>query len=403
MKTTLYLHIGTPKTATTSIQNFLPANEEILERHGICYADLGFRYPKVGIYRNAEFLVTTSYRDENGRRILEKEQEDYRQGLQKLQEIGKKFPKIILSDEGIWQKSLFYRKNFWEKLKEDLDAIGFETKIIVYFRRQDLFSQSRWAQKIKEGATYSFQGYLADPSSINYPLDYYAYMSKLANIFGKDALILRVFEKQQFRGEEKTIHSDFLDIFGLKIKDGFVLQKEVYNTSFEGDYLEMKTILNYFPEFKSNRHLLISTMKSIQDEKFFEYNYRKCTYFGPGEQERFMEQFNESNAKLASEFMGRADGKLFYDDVKQYPEYSIDTRNLLVDTILVYGKVIGIINDKCNENTKQIEALKKKLEEKSEKQKETDRELKEMIRALEQTSLLFRIRRKWRHITGKDR
>ena len=34
--------------------------------------------------------------------------------------------------------------------------------------------------------------------------------------------------------------------------------------------------------------------------------------------------------------------------------------------------------------------------------KERDKELKAMIRELEQTSLWFRLRRKWRHITGKD-
>ena len=35
--------------------------------------------------------------------------------------------------------------------------------------------------------------------------------------------------------------------------------------------------------------------------------------------------------------------------------------------------------------------------------KERDKELKAMIRELEQTSLWFRLRRKWRHITGKDK
>ena len=45
---TLYLHIGTPKTGTTALQNFLPANEEVLEQHGICYPDFGFRYTGLG-------------------------------------------------------------------------------------------------------------------------------------------------------------------------------------------------------------------------------------------------------------------------------------------------------------------------------------------------------------------
>lgn len=52
---TLYLHIGTPKTGTTALQNFLPANEEVLEQHGICYPDFGFRYTGLGVHRNVIF------------------------------------------------------------------------------------------------------------------------------------------------------------------------------------------------------------------------------------------------------------------------------------------------------------------------------------------------------------
>ena len=59
---TLYLHIGTPKTGTTALQNFLPANEEVLEQHGICYPDFGFRYTGLGVHRNGHFLVTGNYK-----------------------------------------------------------------------------------------------------------------------------------------------------------------------------------------------------------------------------------------------------------------------------------------------------------------------------------------------------
>lgn len=89
----------------------------------------------------------------------------------------------------------------------------------------------------------------------------------LASIFGKEALIIRVFEKKQFIGENHTIQEDFLNIFNLKMSDGFVVEQAVYNTSFEGDYLKIKEILNNLPEFKSNKNLLISNMKNIQDEK----------------------------------------------------------------------------------------------------------------------------------------
>ena len=51
------------------------------------------------------------------------------------------------------------------------------------------------------------------------------------------------------------------------MSDGFVVEQAVYNTSFEGDYLKIKEILNNLPEFKSNKNLLISNMKNIQDEE----------------------------------------------------------------------------------------------------------------------------------------
>lgn len=37
-----------------------------------------------------------------------------------------------------------------------------------------------------------------------------------------------------------------------------------------------------------------------------------------------MERFNSSNSMVAKEFLGREDGRLFYDDIKDYPEYQVD-------------------------------------------------------------------------------
>ena len=399
---TLYLHIGTPKTGTTALQNFLPANEEVLEQHGICYPDFGFRYAGLGVHRNGHFLVTCNYKDEFGNRVLEKEEADYQEGLRKLEEVGKRFPKIILSDEGIWKQSITDRENFWERLNKDLKRIGFDIKIVVYFRCQNLFVQSHWAQKIKEGGKYDFHEYLESPVFTEYPLDYYEYMHMLASIFGKEALIIRVFEKKQFTGENHTIQEDFLNIFNLKMSDGFVVEQAVYNTSFEGDYLKIKEILNNLPEFKSNKNLLISNMKNIQDEKIFEHNYKKYTFFKPGEEEEFMERFNSSNSMVAKEFLGREDGRLFYDDIKDYPEYQVDTYQLLCDVMLVYGRMVNLLNEKCEAQLAELNALKPKVKEEKAQRIEKDKELKAMIRELEQTSLLFRLRRKWRHITGKD-
>ena len=390
MKPTVYLHVGSPKTGTTTLQNFLPDNKEILEKHGMTYPDFGFRYEGVGVRRNGHFLITTRHRDEQGRRILTKEKEDYETGLQKLKELSARFPRIILSDEGLWKQSLVDRKNFWETLKNDLDGMGMDMKIIVYFRRQDDFMQSHYAQKIKEGASYSFQEYLDKPFCAEYPLDYYAYLNMFKKIVGEENLIVRVFEKGQFLGEEHTIQSDFLQIFGLKMSDGFQMKQDVYNTSYQGNYLAIKKILNTLPQFRPSGNFLASEIRKVQAEN--PLPLKKTSFFAPGEQAKYMQQFEKTNALVAREYLHREDGKLFYRENVELPEFQTDAKELLQDVMLVYGKCIDTLYEQTRENKKKIDELDKKLKASEKK-----------IRELEQTSFWFRLKRKTKHVLGKDR
>ena len=77
---TLYVHIGTPKTATTSIQMFCVENQEILNEQGYSYPLLEFTYPHVANRRNGHFLVGWLYKL-NGEEDVEKEQELWDKGL----------------------------------------------------------------------------------------------------------------------------------------------------------------------------------------------------------------------------------------------------------------------------------------------------------------------------------
>ena len=77
---TLYVHIGTPKTATTSIQMFCVENQDILNEQGYSYPLLEFTYPHVANRRNGHFLVGWLYKL-NGEEDVEKEQELWDEGL----------------------------------------------------------------------------------------------------------------------------------------------------------------------------------------------------------------------------------------------------------------------------------------------------------------------------------
>ena len=130
---TLYLHNWNTQTGTTALQHFYRQMKKYWEQHGICYPDFGFRYTGLGIYRNGHFLVTGNYKDEFGNRVPEKEEVDYQERFKKLEEVGRRFPKIILSDEGIWKQSITDRENFWERLNKDLKRIGLISKLLYIF------------------------------------------------------------------------------------------------------------------------------------------------------------------------------------------------------------------------------------------------------------------------------
>ncbi len=55
---TLYLHIGTPKTASSSIQTYCRANTDKLAEYGYIYPITpSLFYPNIGHRRNAHFLI----------------------------------------------------------------------------------------------------------------------------------------------------------------------------------------------------------------------------------------------------------------------------------------------------------------------------------------------------------
>ena len=70
---TLYVHIGTPKTATTSLQHFCNENESILEEQSYCYPIFPHKFKGVSITRNGSFLGWVSSSKKDKRNKLEEE------------------------------------------------------------------------------------------------------------------------------------------------------------------------------------------------------------------------------------------------------------------------------------------------------------------------------------------
>lgn len=345
----LYLHIGTPKTGTSAIQRFLPLNNELLQEQGFCYPDLGYRFPGIGKNRNAHFLV---YRqscklksEEETTQIRRLEDEQFCEGLDKIKELTETYPNVILSDENIWN-GYWKRDNFWYVLKDELSKRGIDLKVIVYLRRQDLLIESYWSQQVKETSQVSFNEYLESEMYSYFKLDYYAQLTHIANVVGKENIIVRAYEKNQYEGNGNTLISDFLKVLGLELNTRYEHADIIANTSLYGKYLEIKRILNGIDCFCTKMNWAVKYLRAIQEEEESNIGLSECQYFTYAQQIVFLNKYKDGNEAVAKEFMNREDGKLFYDEIKKRndDEKSYSSEEL----VLICGRMLELQHEDLN-------------------------------------------------------
>lgn len=364
---TLYLHIGTPKTGTSAIQRFLPMNEELLKEQGFCYPDLGYRFSGIGKNRNAHFLVyrqrCISETEEETQRIRQLEDEYFYKGLDKIKEIMNIYPNVILSDENIWN-GYVKRENFWETLNDALSERGINLKVIVYLRRQDLVIESYWIQRVKEMLQMSFQDYISSGKYKYFKLDYYKQLKYIAEIIGKENIIVRAYEKQQYEGSGNTLISDFLNILGLKMNPEYVSADIVANTSLFGGCLEVKRILNQMECFQKP-NWSVRYLRIIQEELENQtgLSVSECRYFKYEQQMAFLSEYDSCNSAVAREFMNREDGILFREEISK--RIDNETRYSNEELVLICGRMLELQNQemnlKINDMQDKIDKLKNSL------------------------------------------
>lgn len=379
---TVYISIGTPKTGTTALQSFMRENDKLLEQQGYCYPkmDVGIS----GIYRdrNAHFLI---YRSHQGN---EQERKEYQiqvkeRAFKQLEEDAKKFDKIILSEEQIWYRSNLI-ENFWEHLVEDFKKINCDVKIIVYLRRQDQVIQSLWNQTIKMHMrkTKTFKEALEANTFGYFPLDYYEQIKDIANRVGKENLIVKVYERSQFEGG--SIFTDFFNIMGVKLTDEFTNERVAKNVGLNGNYIEIKRIINGIPEYRQMDDFMFRSILNASIYDNSEHEHAKTSMFTYDEQLEYMGQFEESNRKVAEEFLKTDDGVMFREAIKEQPVWSVNKETMDRDMLVAIGEIF------CTQEQK-IRRLEEQLRN---QQRQID--AREPDIAAMHNSLIFRVYRKIR-------
>lgn len=370
---TLYLHIGTPKTATTAIQSFCIENQEILNQKGYYYPQYPYEYPNVKNSRNAHFLIAFKHNKDKNRNYEESEQV-WEEGFTKIYDWFENHDHVILSDEAIWNFGYRDQSRVWRRLKEESEKGGFVIKVIVYIRRQDEYLFSWWNQQIKEGmhpnSVLTWDKMVETKSYIQ--LDYEKMIENIAAFIQKENITVRLFDRNQFYGG--SIYADFMNCIGLEYTDEYRVEVEMKNISLTKNNNELKRIINALPglDDKTNRlfRKYLSELSKLNPEE------KKTDMFSQEECDRFMEEYQAGNEKIAKEFLHT---DVLFDEKKSNEKWDPKEEQIYEDIVSLFGMMTLHLMNENAQLKKELKMQKQSLEKLKSQLKHPFRTIKKKI------------------------
>ena len=215
-----FIHVGTHKTGTTSLQHTLSAHSQKLEGFGFYYPRLG--RPSFAPHGHHNFAWEIS-KDDRFRK-------EYGSIDDLLAEIADVPHDVILSSED-FECSAHHPEQFAAFI-DRLRERQFDVKFIVYFRNQIDYAESLYITLLVIGLNIPFCKYTDEIlrsgklcwRSWIFPFDYNEFTMHLLNIDGAE-LIVRFYDAVKKGG----LVSDFLSILGMHCHDLAILDDTFLN------------------------------------------------------------------------------------------------------------------------------------------------------------------------------
>jgi len=260
-KKILYLHIGTHKTGTTSIQTYFWDNRSAFREHGI-------DYPEVGLSGNthADFVNCQKFprRDAAIKTLIPSFNWDYSPyQLGQTSTRDELFDQLKLYVERsacskfVMSSECFYEWTEPEKFADGFSAIFDEIYIVVYLRPQIEWIMSTYNQLIKDDY-FRYAGSVRELPQFEL-LAYFKILRQWESAFGKGSVIARPYVS----APNFNVILDFLSVVGAEpVSDDQVDLESVFeNRSIPLKYIDMLKEFNSYPVSNKNRNILISLLQ----------------------------------------------------------------------------------------------------------------------------------------------
>ena len=242
----LILHIGTPKTGTTALQQFLHANREALATRGFHYAT-----PSHGLREASRVAAALNLGESRAVHGFFARHEDLarRRGAHTLLVSAERFSLMSVVDAMMRREVCVNGVKRDHTLIETLQSLipkGIDNRqIVCYFRRPDRYAESLYSQHVKRGMIFdgTFENFLP---IIRPALLYNQNMRSWSDVFGKESCFVRSYERV-----EADIVRDFMrNVLNIDDLTYFVHLENAGNERVSRDALEFKRLRNRSASYK---------------------------------------------------------------------------------------------------------------------------------------------------------
>ncbi len=250
------LHIGTPKTGTSSLQRFLAQNDTLLSEHGLLYPLAGRRHRKRTSSRQVGLALSVlplDRRDLGFDKIFELDTRDEKAKFQ--QDFFRDFEaeianttaqRVIISDEALY---IFVSKtSSIVELSRFLAKFFTKIEIVVYVRSPDRFLESSYSQHLKTGGTHTLDEFANERKGV---ISYWSRLKLWEDVFGKNSLKVREYDRSLlFHGD--IVADFFKEILDIELNISSKVPESNSSISPLGQAL-LRSINQYFAELKQPR------------------------------------------------------------------------------------------------------------------------------------------------------
>ncbi len=292
------IHIGTEKTGSTTLQEFMLLNRDVLLADGVYVPrSLGrANHRKLAVYcmnddKSDDFTINKGLDKKNKR-------DRYRQKVADslVKELKELDPAIIntvlISSEHF--HSRLTDKSELERLKALFAVMAMDVKIICYLRKQSHLVESKYSTYLKSGGYSSFASMSKECVESNRYYNYDHFLKLWEHCFSIENISIREFGRDTF--VENNLCLDFLDLAGLKIEQEKLSFPKDKNTSFSTLGIFMVRVINRVfknkkrgsPGFKKRKAIvtLISNsfrgsrpkLMSLEDRNKIDSRFEKCNF-----------------------------------------------------------------------------------------------------------------------------